>query len=72
VATLVAIGTGLGVAVSLLVTRYVKSLLFGLEPSDPATVVASMLVLATVSVAAGFIPAYRASRLDPAGLLNRG
>jgi predicted permease len=72
VATLVAIGTGLGVAVSLLVTRYVKSLLFGLEPSDPATFVASMLVLATVSVAAGFIPAYRASRLDPAGLLSRG
>jgi predicted permease len=72
VAMLVGLGTACGLLVSLVVTRYVKTLLFGLEPSDPATLVASMLVLAAAGVAAGFVPAYRASRLDPTRLLSRG
>jgi ABC-type antimicrobial peptide transport system permease subunit len=71
VARLVGIGTAIGLVLSLFSTRYVKTLLFGLEPSDPTTFVASTMLLAAVSLAAGWIPAYRASRLDAAGLLNR-
>jgi putative ABC transport system permease protein len=71
VARLVGTGTGIGLVLSLFATQYVKTLLFGLEPSDPMTFVASTVLLAAVSLAAGWIPAYRASRLDVAGLLNR-
>jgi putative ABC transport system permease protein len=71
VARLVGAGTAIGLVLSLFATRYVKTLLFGLEPSDPMTFVASTILLGAVSLAAGWIPANRASRLDVAGLLNR-
>jgi len=64
---LVLIGIGLvaGVVLSLLSVRAVSSLLFGLSPYDPATVLGAAVVLVTVSVAAGLKPAWRAAHVDP-------
>jgi ABC-type antimicrobial peptide transport system permease subunit len=45
-------------------------LLYGLEPRDPATLIAAVLVLVTAGAAAGWLPAYRASRIDPAEVLR--
>jgi putative ABC transport system permease protein len=64
---LVLIGTGLiaGLLLSLLSVHAVSSLLFGLSPYDPATMLGAMIVLVTVSVAAGLKPAWRAAHVDP-------
>jgi ABC-type antimicrobial peptide transport system permease subunit len=51
-------------------TRLVTSLLYGLSPSDPATMIASMAVLAVVALGAGALPAWRASRVDPIAALR--
>jgi ABC-type antimicrobial peptide transport system permease subunit len=72
VAVLVGIGTVAGVAVSVLAGPTVESLLFGLAPRDPVTLVGSAVLLAAVGLAAGSIPAYRASRLDPRAQLTAG
>jgi ABC-type antimicrobial peptide transport system permease subunit len=45
--------------------RTATSLLFGLKPHDPATILVAIVGLAAVAAAASFLPAYRASRLDP-------
>jgi ABC-type antimicrobial peptide transport system permease subunit len=71
VAMLVGAGTAIGLALSLFATRYVKTLLFGLEPSDPVTFVGSALLVVAVGFGAGWLPAYRGSRLDMAGWLRR-
>jgi predicted permease len=62
---LVAIGVGIGVAGSLAAGRFVSTLLFGLAPTDAVTIVAATTVMIAVSVLAGFLPARRASRVDP-------
>jgi ABC-type antimicrobial peptide transport system permease subunit len=48
----------------------VAALLYGLEPRDPATLAAAAIVLTVVGAAAGWVPAYRASRIDPAEVLR--
>src|SRR5580693_2316121 len=65
VLVLVAIGVAAGVPASLALTKLVKSQLFGLSPHDPATLLLATAALAFVACAAGYIPAWRASRLDP-------
>jgi predicted permease len=62
---LVAIGVGIGVAVALGAARFVATLLFGLAATDMATIVAAVGVMVAVSALAGFLPARRASRVDP-------
>ena len=62
---LIAIGVGIGVPAALLLTRIVKSQLYGLEAHDPWTVGLATGLLAMVACAAGYIPALRASRVDP-------
>jgi predicted permease len=62
---LIVIGVGLGVPASLAFARLVQSQLFGLSPHDPATLALATIALAAVASAAGYIPAWRASRLDP-------
>jgi predicted permease len=62
---LVAVGVAAGVIFSLVLTRVVQSQLFGLTPHDPATLTLATIALAFVACAAGYIPAWRASRLDP-------
>jgi ABC-type antimicrobial peptide transport system permease subunit len=46
-------------------SRLVRSMLYGIRPDDPATMVAGILILLSVAVAASWIPARRAARLDP-------
>lgn len=65
VAVLVCAGTAAGALVSLWASRFVGTLVWGLEPDDPMTLVAAALVLALVAALAGWIPAWRASRIDP-------
>jgi ABC-type antimicrobial peptide transport system permease subunit len=62
---LIAIGVAAGVPASLALTKLVQSQLFGLTPHDPATLALATVALASVACAAGFLPAWRASRLDP-------
>jgi predicted permease len=59
------IGVAVGLPASLGLGRYVTSLLFGLSPSDPPTLVVATLVIGLVAMAAGFVPARRAATLDP-------
>jgi ABC-type lipoprotein release transport system permease subunit len=50
----------------------VESLLYGLAPRDPATMVGSAILLAIVAALAGLRPAWRASRIQPAEVLREG
>ncbi len=59
------VGTGLGLAGALLVTRLLSGLLFGVEARDPATLVLASLTIVVVSTLASFVPAYKATRVDP-------
>ena len=63
--TLIAIGVGVGVPAALVLTRVVKSQLYGLEAHDPWTLGLATGLLAMVACAAGYVPALRASRVDP-------
>jgi putative ABC transport system permease protein len=72
VALLVGLGTIAGVAMSLWASRFVTTLLYGLEPRDPLTLVAAVVVLAAIGAAAGWVPARRAARIDPARVLHEG
>ncbi len=62
---LVAIGVAIGIAAALGSGRVVESLLFGLTPRDATTSAVAIAVMVGVSVLAGYLPARRASRLDP-------
>ena len=62
---LVAIGVVIGVAAALGAGRLVTTLLFGLAPNDVMTVAAAVAVMLVVSAFAGYLPARRASRVDP-------
>ena len=61
----VLIGTGIGVAVSVGLTRFLQSMLFGVKATDPVTFVAVSLVLLVVAWLACYIPARRATKVDP-------
>jgi ABC-type antimicrobial peptide transport system permease subunit len=67
---LVTIGVAAGVIFSLMLTRVVQSQLFGLTPHDPFTLALATAALVFVACAAGYIPAWRASRLDPMAALR--
>jgi putative ABC transport system permease protein len=59
------IGIGIGLLGALALTRLMSSLLFGVEATDPATFAAIVPLLAVVSLIACYIPARRATRIDP-------
>jgi ABC-type antimicrobial peptide transport system permease subunit len=62
---MVAIGATAGIVAVLALTRYAESLLFGIKPQDPPTLVVTGLLLLAITAIAGFLPARRAIRLDP-------
>ena len=63
--TLTLLGGSLGLAGAYAVTRVMKSLLFGVTSTDPLTFAGVMLLLCSVALLASYIPARRASRVDP-------
>jgi ABC-type lipoprotein release transport system permease subunit len=63
--TLMIAGVVIGVALIAVVSRLIGSLLFGVSPSDPAIVAGGMLLLLIVGAASSYLPAWRASRVDP-------
>jgi predicted permease len=62
---LVGLGVGIGLPAALALTRLVRSQLFGITPNDPSTLILAAAGLALIACAAGYIPAIRASRVDP-------
>ena len=62
---LIVAGAIVGIGVAWAATRLIKSLLFGLTPTDPITFAVAAVVLALVGVLAGYIPGRRASKIDP-------
>jgi predicted permease len=58
-------GSVVGVGAALLLTRLVKSMLYGIQPYDPTTITAGILVLLAVALAASWIPARRAAGVQP-------
>jgi putative ABC transport system permease protein len=60
-----AAGIALGLAGALVLTRFLSSLLYGTPPADPATFVAVSLLLAAVALVACYLPARRATKVDP-------
>jgi putative ABC transport system permease protein len=62
---LTSIGLFVGAGLALATAQVAKSLLFGLKPRDPWTLALAVVTLSTVAALASFLPAYRASKLDP-------
>jgi len=70
VALLVGIGVLAGTGVSIWASTLIGSLLYGLEARDPVTLIGAAAVLSTVGALAGWLPAWHASRMDPARALR--
>jgi putative ABC transport system permease protein len=68
--TPLAIGLAVGLLAGLSVARLMRSILFQVTPTDPATIVATLALLLAVGVAATLGPAIRAARLDPVTALR--
>ena len=70
-AWLVAIGLVIGIALGLGAANAARTLLFGLDPSDPTTILSAAALLASIGLVAAYLPARRASRLDPMTTLRQ-
>jgi predicted permease len=62
---LVTLGIAIGLPAALAATRLIQDYLFGLKPTDPATIGVAVMMLAAIAVLAGYLPARRAARVDP-------
>jgi predicted permease len=63
--TLAALGVAIGIPVSLAAARLIESVLYGLKATDPATIALAALVMIAVAALAAYLPARRASKVDP-------
>jgi len=68
---LVATGVVLGIASTLWLSQFVRTLVYGLDPRDPVTILGSAAVLMAVAGIAAWLPARRAIQINPADLLRR-
>lgn len=64
-------GLTIGLAAALGLTRYLESMLFGVTPTDPATFAAVSAALAAIAAIASYLPARRATRVDPVTVLRQ-
>ncbi len=69
---LVALGVIIGTAASVWSSQFIASLLYDLQPRDAVTLVSAAVTLTAVGAIAGWLPAHRASRIDPARVLRDG
>jgi putative ABC transport system permease protein len=67
---LVAVGITLGLAAAFALSRLLANLLFGISSTDPATFVSVPLILGAMAVVASYLPAFRATRVDPSVALR--
>jgi ABC-type antimicrobial peptide transport system permease subunit len=67
---LIAIGVAIGLPAAFALTRYIQAQLYGLTPNDPLTISAAAAALIAAAALAGYIPAMRASRVDPVRALR--
>jgi ABC-type antimicrobial peptide transport system permease subunit len=58
-------GMAVGLAGALAITRVMASMLVGIQPTDPVTFAGIIVLFAGIALAASWVPAFRASRLDP-------
>jgi predicted permease len=70
VAFLIGVGLAIGLGAAIATTRFIASFLYGMKANDPWTIFLAAAVLALVAALAGFLPARRASRLDPMNALR--
>ena len=62
---LLAIGVGMGLPLTLLTTKYIKGQLFGLSALDPVTFAVALIVVSAMTLFAAWLPARRATKVDP-------
>jgi ABC-type antimicrobial peptide transport system permease subunit len=62
---LVLIGVAIGIPGAIMASALIRTQLFGVAPADPLTLAGSALLLVSVAIVAGYIPARRAARIDP-------
>ena len=62
---LTVLGLGIGLAAAFALTRFMASILFGVNPNDPPTFAGVAIILSLSALLASWLPAWRASRVDP-------
>jgi ABC-type antimicrobial peptide transport system permease subunit len=67
---IVCAGTCAGIAIAFWANRLLQALLFEVNPADPVSSISVAVLLVAVALAACYVPALRASRIDPAGVLR--
>jgi ABC-type antimicrobial peptide transport system permease subunit len=63
-------GSAIGIIVALALSSVVKKLLFNVRPADPITIISVAVILTIVALAACWLPAFRASRIEPTQALR--
>jgi predicted permease len=65
VLVLLAIGMAIALPASWMLTQSVRSQLYGIDPADPFSIISATILIACVALSAGYVPARRATRIDP-------
>ena len=68
----IAVGLSIGAIAALMLTRLMQGMLYGVSASDPATFALALLITGAIALAASYLPARRAGRVDPASALSAG